>query len=143
MSVATGGMLNEHISNHRILVVDDDCEVRKVVRMTLTKAGYVVLEAEDGLKAIQALNQGENPRLVDGIIIDIRMPIVNGVEAISYFQQLFRRVPIIVLTSYRDMEMATRLKEKGIVDYLVKPTEKADLLNSVAKAMEKRKHYSK
>ena len=71
-------MLNEHKSKCRILVVDDDGEVRKVIRMSLTKAGYDVLEAEDGLKAIQVINEGENPLLLNVIISDIRMPKTNG-----------------------------------------------------------------
>jgi two-component system chemotaxis response regulator CheY len=107
--------------------------------MTLTRAGYDVIEAEDGEKAIQVINEGENPLLVDVIVIDIRMPQIDGVEAIYYFQQQYPRVPLIVLTAYPDMEMAIGLLKKGIVDYLVKPTEQENLLNSVAKAIEQRK----
>ena len=62
-----------------VLVVDDEADVRKAVRGTLTKAGYEVIEAEDGGKAIEALNTGDNPLKVDVIICDIRMPNVNGV----------------------------------------------------------------
>lgn len=142
MPGATGGMFGGHTTNGLVLVVDDASDVRKVVRMTLTKAGYDVLEAEDGEKAIQVINEGENPLLVDVIVIDIRMPKINGIEAIYYFQQHYSRVPLIVITAYPDMEMATNLLKKGIVDYLVKPTEKDNLLHSVAKALEKRKLHS-
>jgi len=138
MSVATGGMFGGHTSNGLILVVDDEPDVRKVVRMTLTRTGYDVIEAEDGEKAIQVLNEGENPLLVDIIITDIRMPKIDGVEAIHYFQLKFPRVPLIVLTGYPDMDMATGFLKKGIVDYLVKPVEKENLLNSVTRAMEQR-----
>jgi two-component system chemotaxis response regulator CheY len=142
MSGGTGGMFSGHISNGLILVVDDEHDVRKVVRMTLTRAGYDVIEAEDGEKAIQVINEGENPLLVDVIVIDIRMPQIDGVEAIYYFQQQYPRVPLIVLTAYPDMEMAIGLLKKGIVDYLVKPTEQENLLNSVAKAIEQRKLHT-
>jgi two-component system chemotaxis response regulator CheY len=142
MSGGTGGMFSGHISNGLILVVDDEHDVRKVVRMTLTRAGYDVIEAEDGEKAIQVINEGENPLLVDVIVIDIRMPKIDGVEAIYYFQQQYPRVPLIVLTAYPDMEMAIGLLKKGIVDYLVKPTEQENLLNSVAKAIEQRKLHT-
>lgn len=138
MSVATGGMFSGHTTNGLILVVDNEPDVRKVVRMTLTRAGYDVMEAEDGEKAIQVINEGENPLLLDVIITDIRMPIINGAESIYYFQLKFPRVPIIVLTGYPDIEMATGFLKKGIVDYLVKPTEKENLLNSVTKALEQR-----
>ncbi|MEE8125140.1 MAG: response regulator [Nitrospirales bacterium] len=138
MSEATGGMFSGHTSNGRVLVVDDEPDVRKVVKMTLTKAGYDVIEAEDGEKAIEAINEGENPLLLDVIISDIRMPKINGVEALNYFQQQWPRVPLIVLTGFPDMEMATGFIKKGIVDYLVKPVEKEKLTSAVAKAIEQR-----
>jgi len=138
MSEATGAMFSGHTSNGRVLVVDDEPDIRKVVKMTLTKAGYDVIEAEDGEKAIEAIKEGENPLLLDVIICDIRMPNINGVEAINYFQQQWPRVPIIVLTGFPEMEMATDLIKKGIVAYLVKPVEKEELTSVVAKAIEQR-----
>ncbi|MEE9232564.1 MAG: response regulator, partial [Nitrospirales bacterium] len=84
------------------------------------------------------INEGENPLLLDVIISDIRMPKINGVEAINYFQQQWPRVPLIVLTGFPDMEMATGFIKKGVVDYLVKPVEKEKLTSAVAKAIEQR-----
>ena len=138
MSVATGGMFSGHESNGLVLVVDDEPDVRKVVRMTLTKSGYDVIETEDGEKAIEVINEGENPLLVDVIVTDIRMPKINGVETICYFQLHFPRVSLIVLTGYPDIEMATGFIKKGLVDYLVKPVESEQLLHSVAKAIDQR-----
>jgi two-component system chemotaxis response regulator CheY len=138
MSEGTAGMFSGHETKGRVLIVDDEPDVRKVVKMTLTKAGYDVIEAEDGEKAIAAIQEGENPLLLDVIISDIRMPKVNGVEAINYFQQQWPSVPLIVLTGFPDMEMATGFLKKGIVDYLVKPVEKEKLTAAVAKAIEQR-----
>jgi DNA-binding NtrC family response regulator len=138
MAETTAAMFGGHKTNGLVLVVDDESDVRKVVRMTLEKSGYDVIEAEDGEKAIEAIHQGENPLMLDVIISDIRMPKINGVEAINYFQQQWPRVPLIVLTGFPDMEMATGFLNRGIVDYLVKPVEKEKLLKSVATAMEKR-----
>ena len=138
MTEGTGGMFGGHTSNGRVLVVDDETDVRKVVRMTLEKSGYDVIEAEDGEKAIQEINKGENPLLLDCIISDIRMPKINGVEAINYFKQNYPHVPLIVLTGFPDTEMATGFMKQGIVDYLVKPVEKQKLTAAVSKAMEQR-----
>jgi len=138
MSEATGAMFSGHTSNGRVLVVDDEPAVRKVVKMTLTKAGYDVIEAEDGVKAIMTINEGDNPLLLDVIICDIRMPKINGVEAINYFKQLYPRVSIIVLTGFPDMEMALDFLKKGVVDYLVKPVEPEKLTRAVAKALGQR-----
>ena len=142
MSEATGGMFSGHSTKGRVLVVDDEPDVRNVLKRILTQAGYDVIEAEDGVKAIMTINEGENPLLLDVIISDIRMPNINGVEAINYFQTLWRRVPIIVLTGFPDMEMAIGFLKKGIVDYLVKPVDKEKLINAVTKALAQRKIHT-
>lgn len=126
----------------RVLIVDDEPDIRKVVRLTLDKAGYQVLEAEDGEKAIEILNMGENRLMLDVIICDIRMPKINGVEAIAYFRKEYPRVPLIVLTGFPDVEMATSFLRQGVVDYLVKPVEGEKLKGAVAKAMEQRSIHS-
>jgi YesN/AraC family two-component response regulator len=76
--------------------------------------------------------------MVDAIICDIRMPKVNGVEAIDFFQQQHPSVPIIVLTGYPDQKLAHELLSRGVYDYQVKPTDKDKLLESVAGAMGRR-----
>jgi two-component system chemotaxis response regulator CheY len=124
--------------NGRVLVTDDEPDVRKLVRMVLTKAGYDVLEAEDGAKAIEVLNTGENRLMLDVIICDIRMPKINGMEAIAYFRREYPRVPLIVLTGFPDTDMATTLLRQGVTDYLVKPVEAEILRAAVARAMEMR-----
>ncbi len=102
--------------NGRILVVDDEPDIRKGVRMTLEKAGYEVLEAEDGEKAIEIINMGDNRLFLDVMVTDIRMPKINGVEAIEYFQKEYPRVPLIVLTGFPDTKMATSWLRQGVVD---------------------------
>jgi DNA-binding NtrC family response regulator len=128
--------------NGRVLVVDDEPSVRTVVRITLEKAGYDVLEAENGEKAIEAINTGENRLVLDTVICDIRMPKINGVEAIAYFQREYPHVPLIVLTAYPDASMAATLMGHGVVDYLVKPVEAEKLRAAVANAM-KRRHVAR
>jgi two-component system chemotaxis response regulator CheY len=128
----------EHPSLGVILVVDDEESIRKVSRLALTKAGYEVLEAENGEKAIEVLNSGENPLTVDVIICDIRMPKINGVEAIKYFQTQYPSVKIVVQTGFPDLDLATSLMKQGIMDYLVKPVEKEKFLAAVANAVAQR-----
>ncbi len=134
----TAAMFSGQATLGRILVVDDEPDVRKVVRLYLEKAGYDVTEAEDGQQAVQEIRSGENPLLLDVILTDIRMPKLNGLEAIQFFQKEFPRVSLIVLTGFPDLTMATTLMKNGIIDYLVKPVEKEKLLTAVAKAMEQR-----
>jgi two-component system chemotaxis response regulator CheY len=120
------------------LIVEDEDNVRKVTRLTLQQAGYDVEEAEDGGKAVEVINSGENPLMVDVIICDIRMPKINGMEAIAYFRAQYPSVPIIVQTGFPDIEMATSLLREGVTEYLVKPVEKDKLLAAVARAIEQR-----
>ena len=124
--------------NGRILVIDDEPSVRTVVRMTLEKAGYDVLEAEDGEQAIEAINTGENRLVLDAVISDIRMPKINGIEAIDYFQKEYPHVPLVILTGYPETEMAVSFLRKGVADYLVKPVDAERLRDAVEKAMERR-----
>ena len=122
-----------------VLVIDDEPDVRKVVRLYLEKAGYYVVEAENGGQAIQVLNEGEHPMILDVIVTDIRMPRINGLEAMTYFQREYPSVPLIVLTGFPELEMAMQLMKRGVTDYLVKPVDREKLTAAVANALEQRR----
>jgi two-component system chemotaxis response regulator CheY len=115
----------------RVLVVDDEGDVRKPIVLSLQKAGFEAIEAQNGDEAIRLLNAGDNPLMVDTIICDLRMPKVGGVEAIGYFRSQYPTVPIIVLTGYPDVELAVSLLKQGVSNYLVKPISRDDLLDAV------------
>lgn len=120
----------------RVLVVDDEPSIRKLVKLSLTKAGYEVVEAQDGEEAIKALNSGDNPLMVDTILCDIRMPKVNGIEAIAYFRTQYPTVPVVVMTGYPDVDLAVSLMRQGVLDYLVKPVSKDELLSVISKSVD-------
>ncbi len=125
----------EKVCLGRVLVVDDEASIRDLLRMTLTQAGYDVEEAEDGGRAVEVLNSGDNPLMVDAIICDIRMPRINGVEAITYFRAQYPSLPVIVLTGYHDEQLASSLRRQGVVEFLEKPAERGQILSSVAQAI--------
>ncbi|MGH7233697.1 MAG: response regulator [Nitrospiraceae bacterium] len=132
-------LVSERAVEGRVLIVDDEESIRKTVGLLLQKSGYDVEEACDGEKAIVVLNTGENPMLVDAIICDIRMPKINGLEAIAYFRTQYPSVPVIVLTGYPNTDLSARLMKDGVVEYLIKPVDRERLLAAVTHAMEKRK----
>lgn len=132
--------LEQSGSRGRVLVVDDEADVRKAVNLALTKSGYDVIEADDGKKAVEVINSGDNALCVDVVICDVRMPRVNGVEAIAYFRKHFPTLPIIVLTGFPDVQLATSLLKQGVADYVVKPVERDTLAATVEAAM---KQYSR
>ena len=119
----------------RVLVVDDEADIRKMVKMTLTKAGYDVIEAEDGAKGIAAVRSGDNPLVLNTIICDLAMPNVGGMEAIAYFRSQFPSVPVIVLSGTGTIEKASTLFKQGVVEYLNKPIEPDKLTAAVHKAV--------
>jgi two-component system, chemotaxis family, chemotaxis protein CheY len=121
----------------RILVVDDEAHIRTTVKMVLTKAGYDVVEAEDGEKGIHAIKSGDNPLLVDMILCDMQMPNIDGVGAIAHFLSQFPSVPVVVMTGHPDVQAATKLMKQGVMDYLVKPIEKDKLLAVAEEAVNK------
>jgi two-component system, chemotaxis family, chemotaxis protein CheY len=120
----------------RVLVVDDDECVRQTLRLILKRAGYDVVEAEDGEKGVAAIQKSDGDALlVDLIICDLCMPKMNGMEAITYFHSQFPSVPVIVLTGTPDLINAKKLKmEQGVTGYLVKPIRPTELVAAVRKA---------
>lgn len=120
----------------RILVVDDEAQVRKPISIMLAKDGYEVVEAADGQEAIEELRSGDNPLMVDTVLCDIRMPNINGKEAIVYFRSQFPGVPIVVMTGYPDVELAVSLMRQGVRDYLIKPVTKEELLSVMRKSVD-------
>ena len=131
------------MSKGRVLVVDDEAEVRRSVRLILSKAGYDVIEAEDGEAGINALKSGDAPIAVDAIICDLDMPKMGGIEAIPNFLFQFPSCPIIVLSGSGKLESATRLFKpgvlfkEGVVKFLSKPIDQERLLSAVNKAVNK------
>jgi two-component system chemotaxis response regulator CheY len=120
----------------RVLVVDDVAIVRKSISLTLTSAGYDVVTAEDGEQAIKLLQESDGPPTVDAILCDLRMPKMNGAEAVAYFRREYPIVPVVVLTAYPDVELAVSLMRQGVLDFLVKPVLQDELLTVVKRAVD-------
>jgi len=119
----------------RVLVVDDEPDIRKSVRLILTRAGFDVIEAEDGAKGVAAIKAGDNALMVDTILCDIHMPNVDGMEAVAFFRAQFPSVPVIVMTGQPNVPNLTSLFKQGVVDCLVKPFEPDKLMAAVQKAV--------
>ena len=131
------------MSKKRVLVVDDEADVRKSVRLILSGAGFDVIEAEDGEAGVRAVKSGDNPLAVDAIICDLDMPKMSGMEAIPSFLFQFPSCPIIILSGSGKLESATRLFQpgvlfkRGVVEFLSKPINQTQLLDAVTKAVNK------
>ena len=126
------------MSHGRILVVDDEVSVRESVRLVLDQAGYEVIEAEDGARAMETVQSGDNPSRLDAVILDLYMPKIHGQEVIFFLRSKFPAIPIIVLTGKPDVPDIIRSFDEGVVDFLVKPVHPDNLLGAVAKAVQGR-----
>jgi DNA-binding response OmpR family regulator len=126
------------VSHGRILVVDDEAAVRESVRFVLVQAGYEVIEAADGAQAMETVRAGDNPSLLDAVILDLYMPKIHGQEVIFYLRSKFPAIPIIVLTGKPDVPDIIRSFEEGVAEFLVKPVRTDNLLAAVARAIQGR-----
>ena len=123
------------MSEVRVLVVDDDADVRKSVRLILSKAGYDVVEAEDGEAGVRTIKRVDNPFFsVGAIICDLNMPKMSGMEAITYFRSHFPHASVIVLSGEVTSERAGVLLVQGVSSILSKPINQDQLLAAVRKA---------
>jgi diguanylate cyclase (GGDEF)-like protein len=106
-------------ATHRILVVDDDPGARRLTRATLTRAGFDVVEAQDGQRALDAV-RAHAPDLV---LMDVSMPVMDGFTSCVELRKLpgGGRVPVIMLTGLEDVESIERAFEVGASDFITKP----------------------
>ena len=91
------------MKNH-VLILDDETEVRSAIGMQLKDSRFDVLEAENFEQALALLQ--DNAVTIDVIICDVRMPGVDGVEAVATFQQEYPTTPVIILTGFPDVDLA-------------------------------------
>jgi len=111
----------------KILLVDDDPQVRRALRTTLTSAGYVVVEARSGEEALEEV-QAEG--IVDMVLLDLKMPGIGGLEACRRLRKIFD-VPILVISVLRTQEDKVQAFDAGADDYLIKPFGIQELLSRI------------
>ena len=125
---------------HHVLILDDEADVRAAIRLQLKNTRFEILEA-DSFEGAQELLR-DNAITVEVIICDVRMPGVDGVEAVANFQRDYPNTPVIVLTGFPDLDLAVDfMKKEDVMDYLTKPVDKDKLIAAVEKAAQTRKLF--
>jgi DNA-binding NtrC family response regulator len=125
------------MSKGRVLVVDDEADVRKSVRLILTKAGYDVDEAEDPEAGATMVKSGANKVPLSVIVTDLSMPTVNEIIVIPYLRSQFPSCPVIVLSGSKMLDRSAKLFKAAGVEFLSKPINQEQLLGAVNKAASK------
>lgn len=105
--------------DNKILVVDDESRMRKLVHDFLSKQGYIVVEAEDGEKAIETFFDEKNKN-ISLIILDVMMPKMDGWQVVKEIRQ-YSKVPIIMLTAKSEERDELLGFELGVDEYISKP----------------------
>lgn len=119
----------------RILVVDDDPDIRDILKLTLSEENYEVIEAKDGEEALEAIHI-KSPDLV---LLDYKIPILDGREVCRLIKKdiLLRHLPIIMLTGKGDINDKVGGIDAGADDYIVKPFEPKELLARIRMILRK------
>jgi putative nucleotidyltransferase with HDIG domain len=122
-------------SDYRILVVDDEPMIREILRETLEQEGHRVAEAENGKVACDRVNSES----FDLILTDVKMPVMDGFTLMKNLGDLTDQIPVIVITSFSDIDVAVDSIRLGAYDYIVKPFNISQVTISVRRALERRR----
>jgi response regulator RpfG family c-di-GMP phosphodiesterase len=120
----------------RILVVDDEEPIREIVASMLGTAGYACKQAGSGMEALAVLTSGEDFELM---LSDLMMADLDGIGLLERTKEKYPDMPVVMVTAVHDISVALAAIRNGAYDYLLKPFEREQLLNTVSRALENRR----
>lgn len=115
----------------RVLIIDDEENIRQMLRLTLETSGYEVCEASDGMEAFAILGSDSQ---WDLILLDQRMPGLEGTEVLRRLKVLAPSSPVVMLTAFASVELAVEAMKLGATDFLRKPMTPETVRNAVSAA---------
>lgn len=122
---------------NKILIVDDDPNIREVLSILLSSEGYAIVEAEDGATALEKLKK---EKAIDLVILDIMMPGLSGIQVCVEMRKI-SLVPVLFLTAKSQEQDKVDAYTGGGDDYLVKPFSQTELLMKVKSLLRRYKEY--
>jgi CheY-like chemotaxis protein len=119
-------------AHRRALVVEDDGAIAYLLRFLLERHGWQVSVAEDGMQAMQAIEQGEPPKLV---LLDAMLPVHDGITLLARLRSLprWQAVPVVMLTAKGDQAFVAKAMATGATDFVAKPFDAIQLAERIAK----------
>lgn len=118
----------------KILVVDDEKSIRDGCHRVLTGKGYDVSTAENGQQALDILTK----EAVDIILLDLKMPVMNGEEVLKKSHDQYPDIPVIIITGHGTVDTAVECMKKGAYDFITKPFQIDQFLLTIKRAAEKK-----
>ena len=119
----------------RVLLVDDEDDFRTTLAKRLRKRELEVAEAESGMSAINLLKQGT----FDVVVLDVRMPGMDGIETLKEIKIVDPQVEVIMLTGHASVEFGLKGMQLGAFDYVMKPAPLNELLDTIGQAYNKKR----
>jgi DNA-binding NtrC family response regulator len=119
----------------KVLIVDDDNDLRAVVGDVLRDEGFEVSEAKDGVTALGAIKKD----MPDAVLLDLKMPGLDGIEVMHEISKIDSRIPVIIMTAHGDIPTAVEAIQKGAYDFTIKPPDFDKLIIALKRAVERRK----
>lgn len=116
----------------RVLIVDDEKNMRWAIKKALEKEGYIIYEAGNGKEGLGRLNE----IYPDLILLDLKMPVMDGMKALKKIKEINEDIPVIMLTAHGTMESAVEAMKLGALDYISKPFDIEELKVLIKKALE-------
>jgi signal transduction histidine kinase len=118
----------------KILVVDDDPDIRAVLEDRLSAHGYQVVGAEDGSAALTALDQGA----FDLVLLDVELPGTKGLPILIRIHHTWSHLPVIIMTGHGSISLAVQAMKEGAADFMTKPLDLHQLDLLIPKALERK-----
>lgn len=126
--------MTEKHTNFKILVVDDEKDIRDMLETYIAREGYQVSVAKDGNAAIEKINN----EVLDLLLLDIRMPQKSGLEVLEILKREHPNIPVIMLSAYDDQDNVNRARDLGAEDFISKgkPFERNELCSKIKRSID-------
>lgn len=117
----------DHYISKKILIIDDDDDIRQLLTHKLTKLGYIIIEASDGIVGLEKLTS----ELPDLVMVDVKMPNMDGFKFCEEVSSLNtnKHIPVMIMTAYDDQDSVNKAYLKGATDFITKPINQAKLIH--------------
>lgn len=119
------------MSADKVLVVDDEADISLILKLQLEDAGYFAIRAHDGVEALEWLGREK----FDLMLLDIKMPRLNGLQVLERSQTEFPDVAVVMMTAHGNESIAVDAMKKGAADYIAKPFSSDDAVKKVERAI--------
>jgi DNA-binding response OmpR family regulator len=112
----------------RILIVDDDSDYTTILRERLEGCGFETISASNGLVAIRFLNDSQANAPVTGVLLDVQMPIMNGLQTLRHLRERFPHIPVIMMSAMSQPVIIEESLRLGAVAFMRKAMSPAEFL---------------